>query len=174
MNGAHISKCGRHRLWLKRDVPESMWGLAEVSHPFPAFVTFIGVNPSTGDQNIDDPTIRKMRGFAARWGFHRFTVVNLFTWRATKVKELALQPATELNTLHGLVALIDEVSDADMIVPCWGNLDKVPRALRPRAAEVREIVLASGRPAFQLGKTAGGDPCHPQMLGYATQLEPFV
>lgn len=173
---AYLSECGKHRFWLQREVPEDMWALGRVTRSFPSFVTFIGVNPSTADQSIDDPTIRKMRGFAARWGFHHFNVLNLFTWRATDVKELAKHAPAELNTLHGLVALIDGISPAstDMLVPCWGNLQKVPRQLRPRAKEVRQLVLASGVPAFQLGKTSGGDPCHPVMLAYDTPLEPFV
>ena len=32
-------------------------------------VMFIGLNPSTADESVDDPTIRRCKRFAADWGY---------------------------------------------------------------------------------------------------------
>ena len=32
-------------------------------------IMFVGLNPSTADENKNDPTVRRCIGFAERWGF---------------------------------------------------------------------------------------------------------
>lgn len=57
------------------------------------YVVFIGLNPSTADEEQDDPTIRRVKGFAKSWGYRWVAMLNLFAFRATKpadmFKELA-------------------------------------------------------------------------------------
>ncbi len=45
------------------------------------FIVFIGLNPSTADETKDDPTIRRCIGFAKRWGYAAFCMMNLFAYR---------------------------------------------------------------------------------------------
>lgn len=51
-------------------------------------VVFVMLNPSTADERVNDPTIRKCIGFARRWNFGYVDVVNLFAWRETKPQGL--------------------------------------------------------------------------------------
>lgn len=67
---AIISACGRYRYRLERP------GTG------PGATAIIMVNPSTADAELDDATIRKLRGFGARNGWGRLIVGNLFAYRA--------------------------------------------------------------------------------------------
>jgi hypothetical protein len=156
--GAILSTCGRYRYGLDRSL--SMGD---------RIVAFIGVNPSTADADVDDATVRKWRGFSARWGFDKFFVGNLFAWRSTDVRALATagDPVGPENDAHLRVML----SYAELVVPCWGDSGKLPAHLRMRIEAVRELICESERPAKCLGLTKGGDPKHPLMLGYSTQLQ---
>lgn len=158
---AELSTCGRYRYQLSRT--------ARVDD---GTVLFIGVNPSTADAAEDDQTVRKWKGFTARWGYGAFLVGNLFAWRARHVQflETATDPVGPENDYH-LTAMIDR---ADLIVPCWGDLDnKIPARLRPRADVVRALLRKGGRPVQCLGTTRGGHPRHPLTLGYVTPLRPW-
>lgn len=137
----------------------------------PAFA-FIGVNPSTACATEDDATVRKWRGFVKRWGGAKFAVANLFSFRATDVRELARckQPNIPMTSDRHLKAVMQ---NADVIVPCWGNSGKIPRTLRPRIGEVLQIAFSLGKPIKCFGLTKSDDPKHPLMLGYDTPLVDF-
>ncbi|GAB6073605.1 hypothetical protein JCM15786_02620 [Nautilia lithotrophica] len=47
-------------------------------------IVFIGLNPSTADETIDDPTVRKCIAYAKKWGYVGFYMLNLFAYRATE------------------------------------------------------------------------------------------
>ena len=48
-----------------------------------SLVAFVLLNPSTADEEGDDPTIRRCIGFAQRHGFGGLEAVNLYAYRAT-------------------------------------------------------------------------------------------
>ena len=48
----------RYRYWLEREVAPGL----------PGILDFICLNPSTADAETDDPTVRRMVGFARQWG----------------------------------------------------------------------------------------------------------
>lgn len=155
--GAVLSDCGTWRYRLDRRV-------AEVGPVY----AFFGVNPSTADASIDDATVRKWRGFVTRWGGSRFIVGNVFAFRATDVRELAsaADPIGRMNNDH-IRAIIAE---ADILVPCWGNRSKVPVELRSSFHWLTQVLQAAGKPVMTFGLSQGGDPKHPLMLGYDTEL----
>lgn len=70
--GAEFSPCRRYRYVLWRT-----WDPAAGS------VNFIGLNPSTADEQVDDPTIRCCIGFARDWGYGGLVMTNLFAIPAT-------------------------------------------------------------------------------------------
>lgn len=74
--GANISLCGKYRYSLDR-----YWDSRDK-------VLFVMLNPSTADGSEDDATIRRCIGFAKSWGYGGLYVVNLFAFRATKIKDL--------------------------------------------------------------------------------------
>ena len=56
-------------------------------------VSFIMLNPSRADAEVNDPTITRCINFAKSWGFGRLEVVNLFAYRTSKPS--LLKQATE-------------------------------------------------------------------------------
>lgn len=158
---AIISECGEYRYRLERQI-------APLLNDWHAPVLFIGVNPSTADANLDDATIRKMRGFTLRWNFTRLMVGNVFGYRATDVKRLAdvEHPVGAENYAH----LQQMIKECAFVVPCWGDSHKVPKRLRTQFKVVRSMLLLCNKPVRIFGLTNGGDPLHPLMLSYDTPL----
>lgn len=147
-------------------------------------VTFIALNPSTADASKNDPTLRKMLGFARHWGMWRLIVVNLWAYRATKPKDLWSmlddldrfpRQVPGLNDTHCVDEYIKYAAlNSGLVVPAWGA--GIPaRHHCGRPDDVRSVVLESdaGHTVSCLGRTKSGEPRHPLMLPYNTELEPF-
>ena len=154
---AVISPCGLYRYRLERDV-----------QPEGRVFAFFGVNPSTADANTEDATTRKWRGFCIRNGARRYIAGNPFAYRATDVNELemAIDPIGPGN----LAAIAGIIADSDVLVPCWGSRDKLPKSIRHHLIRLKRTLFESGKPVKIFGLTASGDPKHPLMLGYDTPL----
>jgi len=107
---AAFSRCKTYRYSLER-VWESKAPLKRV--------VFIGLNPSTADHRVDDPTIRRCMGFAQSWGFNALSVVNLFAYRTPYPDELkkAIDPIGPYNVTH----LGKIIRQADLAIACWGK-----------------------------------------------------
>jgi len=142
---AIISDCGQYRYQLNRAAHDRYTTCG------PAL--FIMLNPSTADAALDDPTIRRCRGFAKSWDCAGIIVANLYALRATNPAELWVHadPVGPDNEMH-LAALIRE---HDTIVCAWGA-----NAKRDRVAQVRKMFHRNSRPMC-LGMTKAGAPRHP-------------
>lgn len=160
---ALISSCGKYRTRLDRE-------LSGFSGPTYAF---FGINPSTADASVDDSTVRKWTGFVRSWGGKKFIVGNVFSYRATDVKELDRQ-----NRLHTSLFgpshwddINSIIAEADVLIPCWGNSVKVNRNIRPCIGELLAVIRKSGKPVKCFGlNESSGDPKHPLFLPYTTEL----
>ena len=155
---AVISDCGKYRYWLER---------GEAGAPYVAWVL---ANPSTADVSVDDPTVRKARGFTERWGYKRFVFVNVFAFRSTDPKGLrgAKDPVGPLNENH----IREVVEHSAMIVLAWGNA--IIKPLRHHATRTKVLVQSLAfKPPMCLGYTADRQPRHPLMLAYSTPLEVY-
>jgi hypothetical protein len=154
---AVISECGLYRYRLERDV--QMQGIT---------IGFFGVNGSTADAMLDDATVRKWIGFTKLLGGKRFIVGNVFGYRATDVRELAMavDPVGPQNAAH----LCQIIADVDLLVPCWGSRTKVPLRLRTHFDSTLDLLFASGKPVKVFGHTLEGDPKHPLFLPYSTAM----
>lgn len=150
---AVISECGRYRYALSRQ-----W---DANKPM---VAFIGLNPSTADANLDDPTIRRCIGFAKRLGAGTLVMLNLFAWRATDPSELwkADDPVGPENDEY----LVTIPKAAAISVACWGTHG----AFMGRDLEVTAII---GDGLMCFGTTKDGFPKHPLYLPKNTNLCPF-
>lgn len=154
---------------------------------------FFGINPSTAEGDCvlspcgtyryrldrsmadkpsdEDQTTMKWRGFTVRNGGCRYIVGNWYAYRSTNVKALATvaDPVGPENYWH----LRRIIAEADVLVPCWGDLGKVPKELRDGPRTLLAWLTNTGKPVLTFGVTKGGDPRHPLMLGYATPLIPW-
>lgn len=138
---------------------------------------FVGVNPSTAGAEAPDHTVRKWSGFVRKWGGSGFDAINVFPLRNKDVSVVAEWARSGPDFLS---AMLDNakhsqrlIARADIIVPCWGALGKIPPNLRIYMTNKADSLRASGRPVMCLGYTACRQPRHPQMLSYSTQLEIF-
>jgi hypothetical protein len=138
--GAKISEDGRYRYALLR-----RWGDGP-------FVTFVMLNPSTADAEVDDPTIRRCIGFAKRWGFDALHVVNLFALRATDPRELA-KADDPIGPENDLYLMRHALAEGPMVA-AWGAHPMARE--RAKAFTDRMFVRWSA-----LGTTADGYPRHP-------------
>lgn len=162
-SGAILSPCETYRYVLWR-VLEPQPG-----EPLAGTLLWVMLNPSTADATADDATIRKVCGFARRWGYREARVVNLYALRSRDPKALwkHQDPVGPENDDH----LRWEATHADAVVLAWGA-----NAGQLRAEEVRKIVLRAADPApvWHLGLTQNGHPKHPLMLGYDTLRSEIV
>ena len=71
-SGAIFSSCRKYRYALWRNWDETK-----------PCVMIIGLNPSTADENENDPTITRCINFAKSWGYGGVCVTNLFAYCAT-------------------------------------------------------------------------------------------
>lgn len=158
---AIISDCGKYRYRLDRQVQTE--GIV---------FAFFGVNPSTASAEVEDQTTMKWRGFTQRNGGRAYIAGNPFALRSTNVRglRLAADPIGPLNRWH-----IDQIiGDADVLVPCWGSRQKLPRTLHVYLDRLAKTLQESGKPVRVFGLTATGDPLHPLFLGYDTPLVPWL
>lgn len=90
----------------------------EVNPAAAGYVQFIGLNPSTADETLDDPTIRRCKGFARDWGFRWLLMTNVFGFRATdpEVMKSEADPFGPDN-LHHIKRL---ANGAGMVLCAWG------------------------------------------------------
>lgn len=133
-----------------------------------ATMAVIMVNPSTADHESDDPTIRRLVGFAERMRFGRLVVGNLFAFRATDVGRLrdADDPVGPENDRH-LEAILNYASVA---VAGWGRRDKLPVPLRQRWIAIADMALRLRVPIQCWGTADDGHPRHPLFVPYDEPL----
>jgi hypothetical protein len=111
------------------------------------------LNPSTADETMDDPTIRRCIGFAKREVCGGVVIGNIFAFRATRPGDMkaADDPVGPENDAH----LIQIMLEADgPVVAAWG----AHGAHLKRATHVKFLTEV---PLVCLGKTKAGAPRHP-------------
>lgn len=132
---------------------------------------FVMLNPSTADQDNDDPTIRRCINFAKREGAGGMIVVNLFALRTTDPAQLSLaaDPVGPDNTRAIGEALLFAMGHGRPIVCAWGAhrmaSDRVPHLVR--------MVDDFGVAMVCLGVTKDGHPRHPLYVRSTADLIPW-
>lgn len=151
---ATLSPCGKFRYMLVR-----RWGAG-------AALVFVMLNPSKADALLDDPTVRKVVGFAKANGYECVIVLNANAYRATDPKEMLAQsdPVGPDNYMH-MNAVFNRHR---WVVVAWGaNIQ------RDKADVVLEMLARRGITPLCLHITKDGHPGHPLMLSYSNPLKPF-
>ena len=139
-NTAKLSRCRNYRY--------ALWRTWDDTKPY---VLFIGLNPSTADETMDDPTLIRCMNFAKSWGYGGVCMANLFAYRATDPEEMKRveKPIGSQNNrwLKTLAA------DAGIIIAAWGN----DGSFLGRSAQVKKRI-----PNMQcLKMNKSGEPAHP-------------
>lgn len=148
-SAAVISDCGLYRYFLMRGEQNAL--------------PFLMLNPSTADGQLDDPTIRRCKGFANTVGYDGIVVMNLYAYRATKPEDLwtVSDPVGPEND-----AWIAKLARYPEVVCAWGS-----NAKQDRIQQVIEILKSSGVGIKCLGTTKHGAPRHPL---YVKASQPLI
>ncbi|PLC03015.1 hypothetical protein CY658_24295 [Variovorax sp. RO1] len=151
----------KHRLWLYRE-----W---DATKPVAAF---IGFNPSIAGVEEDDPTIRKLVGFASRFGCGSLFMVNPYSFIATRPKDLkaAGYPTGGLENDTTILSAAKVAQESGgFVICCWGQLAKG----LARPVEIARRVSEDFIPLYTLGHNRDGSPAHPPMLAYGERTRPY-
>lgn len=153
---AVFSACGRYRYELHR----APWGNGPR-------LWVCAANPSVATDEKDDATVRKIIGFAKRWGYGSISLTNLFAYVSTDPAGMYAQedPVGPANDEHiaGLALSRRDVWCA------WGGIG----SHRDRDRAVMQIIRDCGCEAFCIGVTADGFPKHPCRPGYDSPRMPY-
>ena len=142
---------GKYRYALTR---RNLTGGASTQH-----VAFILLNPSTADDQVDDPTTRRCMQFARVWGNDSMTLLNLFALRATDPRVLRehTDPVGPLNEAI-ISAVVDRLRAETVVIAGWGNGGGL------RGQDERTLRRLCFRDIHCLGLTNQGHPRHPLYL----------
>lgn len=133
----------------------------------------IGLNPSTADEKVDDPTIRRCVGFAsstAKQFKHRFgglVMLNLFALRSRDPRLLLSTKNPEGFPGNSILRLMVQHPGSHKIVAAWG----VRGHFHNRDQNVRRILYAAGKILYTFGLTKDKHPKHPLYLPSSTTLK---
>ncbi len=152
-SGAVFSDCRKFRY--------ALWRMWDGDKPL---VMIIGLNPSTADEKVNDPTITRCISFACSWGYGGVCVTNLFGFRATA--------PTELKAYHDPIgkendAWVHEMAkEAAIKVAAWGNHGKFLN---------RSVELLSSLDQLHCIKmNKSGEPAHPLYLKAELNPVPMI
>lgn len=158
---AKFSDDGKHRLVLGR-----LWNTSNSK------IMFIGLNPSTADDQEDDHTVTRLINFADGWGFGGFYLCNLYSYISTDPDELApyylglSNHSRKLVEKRNLKALMDRASICSLVVFCWGAGGFEEEGPADR-------IIRTFKDARCFGKNKNGSPKHPLYLPSHLSLIPF-
>ena len=151
VRGATFSPCRTWRYTLWREWDATLPTIA-----------FVGLNPSTADETKLDPTCTRCVGFAKRFSFGRYVMLNLFAFRSTDPKGLRRVP--DAVGPENDVYIKQEVERAQCVVVAWGAHS------HPMMKSRAEHVLSLIPNPKCLGTTKGGSPRHPLYVPGNTKL----
>lgn len=162
---AVFSPCGRYRYWLTRE-----WD----DNGMPPCV-FVMLNPSTADDKIDDPTIRRCINFAKKWGYGKLIVVNIFAVRSTDPIQLYKQddPVGEQNMDYVKRAVREtqrsEYPEPGIVICGWG----VHGAYMQQGEHALGWIEGEQAVPRALRVTKSGHPTHPLYIPADTVPAPI-
>lgn len=154
---AVFSADGRYRPLMRR------W----LGDAFPnRYLLFIGMNPSTADASVNDPTCAREWSFTQREGFAAMVKANVGDYRATHPKML-LEPGVVASSPDNLPAIRQAAVGAAKVIVCHGKLNK---ALVPAGQALVQALHEDGHDLWCFGTNADGSPKHPLYLKGDTPL----
>lgn len=132
----------------------------------PQSLLAVCLNPSTATAQENDPTVRRLMGYAHAWGFGRLTVCNVFSFRGTDPKSLyqVADPIGPANDSH----IHDEALRHDLVLCGWGNhgceVKSAHGDFTSRGSNVRQLLEAAGVQPMVFGLSGKLQPLHPLYL----------
>lgn len=150
IKGAEFSECRKYRYCL--------WRIWDETLPK---VMFIGLNPSTANEETDDPTIRRVIAFAKKWGYGGVYMMNCFSYVSTDPRELSTVEDRYMND----VRIAEKSKEVAEIIFAWGSFGEAKGR-----ASVLSVLYPNAR-ALVINKD--GSPRHPLYVRTDTIPVPF-
>jgi hypothetical protein len=161
VHGDAIFSDSKHRQLMRRWIGEH----------FPdRYSMFIGMNPSTADATVNDPTCAREWSFSLREGFSGMVKANVGDYRATDPRML-LEPGVVASSPANLPAIRAAAAKACLVVVCHGKLNK---ALVGPGREIVRALREDGVSLWCFGTNADGSPKHPLYLRLDAPLRPYL
>ena len=139
----------------------------------PLFV--VGLNPSTANEKVPDPTIRKVMGFAERKGFDSFVMINLYPQRATNPNDLHQDIDNNLlsENLKYISNLLENEQEFVMLAS-WSEKVKLRKYFGECIKSIHSITKKPNVSWVKLGElTKRGHPRHPLYSRYDLEFTDF-
>jgi hypothetical protein len=149
---ALFSDCRKYRYWLLRE-----WDTDKPK------IMFIGLNPSTANETDDDPTIRRVIGFAKDWGYGGVYMMNLF---AICSSDPSILKSCEDPIGKNDYWLYTIRKECKRVLFAWGNFKE--------AVERSSFVSSKFTGAICLGFNKNGTPKHPLYVSANTLPINFI
>ncbi|WP_426416340.1 DUF1643 domain-containing protein [Aestuariirhabdus sp. LZHN29] len=140
---AKLSPCRRYRY--------ALWRIWDETKPM---AMVIGLNPSTADETVDDPTLIRCINFATSWGYGGVCMANLFAYRATDPADMKAYPAPIGAENDAWLAAL--AKEAAIVVAAWGN----DGSYLQRSSAVKQSLPH----LHYLKMNKSGEPAHPLYL----------
>lgn len=136
------------------------------------------LNPSTADDEKDDPTISRVRRLAEKSGFSRLLVLNLLGVRATDPSTIWLyEDPLGVDNWQTWDTVLKELNpEQDCISLAWG---RAPTNRRHLSKFIPVLIEASCRlnvwsvPLMTWVQNLDGSPRHPLYVSVNTKLQPY-
>lgn len=139
-NGAAFSDCRNFRY--------ALWRIWDSTKPL---VMFIGLNPSTANEENNDPTVRRVISFANRLGYGGVYMMNCFAFVSTDPNLLKIMCNNQINDEW----LLKTAGICSEIIFSWGAFDIVKETGRDKEL----ITYFPNAKALIINKD--GSPRHP-------------
>jgi hypothetical protein len=141
------------------------------------YVLWIGLNPSTAEEDAEDATTERWWSFSRREGFSHWRAANLSAFVSTDPSKLPSRPQDVRIRAVENEYLVAACSLASKVVFCWGagvkHLGPVESIERPKWV-VEHACAGMGHKVFCLGTTKEGHPRHPLYLKSSTVFQPWI
>jgi len=141
VSGAYFSHCRKYRY--------TLWRIWETDKPL---VMFIGLNPSTATDQVDDPTIRRVTRFAKTLGYGGVFMMNCFPFITPDPEKLCLNDFAQNVNDRLLIQLKGICIDT---IFAWGNF----RAVKEHKRDIELMKMFPGAKALIINQD--GSPRHP-------------
>lgn len=129
-------------------------------------IVYIGLNPSTANEDYDDPTMTRLTSFSKQFGYDGFVMLNLFGLVSTDPVPMLKHESPTGPDNNRAIDII--TSEAAAVVCCWGSHG----SHRDRHKEVYELLKFNNIQAFDVNQD--GQPKHPLYVKGDTLLDKFT
>lgn len=129
---------------------------------------YIMLNPSTAGLGNCDRTLDKCIRIAKHNGFGSIAVVNLFSYRAAKPKDLLT--VEERNDPANIATVKAAIDEAEVVVAAWGEQGVWFNGCYP----VLKYIEETGRTLHCLDENMYGWPRHPLFMKSDTLLKEYI